>query len=171
MSPLPFSSPTPSPQDDLLIIQQQEELLHFAAFDAETAWRLGSALRNRLLRTPPGGTVEIEARGLLLFACATDGAKPNQAHWIRRKRNTVHQLKRSSYGVGRQLAANNQTLLDAHHLDEKDYAAHGGGFPIIVLHEGPIGTVVLSGLPQRDDHGLVIDALAEVLAIDAPRLR
>ena len=158
-----------SPDKDLPILDQQEQLLRFNAFDADTAWQLGSLLRNTLLERGAGGTVEIEVAGHLLFACATAGATPGQANWIRRKRNTVHHFARSTYAVGRKLERDGGTLQSRHALSETDYAAHGGGFPLW-LGGSIVGTAVLSGLPQRDDHNLVIDALAALLGIDVPRL-
>ena len=88
---------------DIETMAQQEHLLRFASFDAATAWQLGCRIRDRLLAVRAGGTVEIEAAGQLLFACATTGATPGQADWIRRKRNTVRRFARSSYAMGRQL--------------------------------------------------------------------
>ena len=109
-------STTPDPAQDLAILAQQESLLHFTEFTADTAWQLGNRLRDALLAREAGGTVEIEIRSQLLFACATVGAKPDQANWIRRKRNTVHHFARSSYAVGRQLALDQQTLESQHGL-------------------------------------------------------
>jgi uncharacterized protein (UPF0303 family) len=156
-------------RSDLDIIAAQERLLRFTAFDAATAWQLGSLLRTKLLELRAGGTVEIEVNGQLLFACATVGATPGQADWIRRKRNTVRRFARSSYAVGRQLELDGQTMEARHGLMLADYAAHGGGFPLW-LGGSCVGTVVLSGLAQRDDHGLVVEALATVLGADPPRL-
>jgi uncharacterized protein (UPF0303 family) len=161
-----------NPADDLLILAQQETLLRFPAFGPHTAWQLGSLLHAALLTQTPGCTVEIELHHKLLFACTTPGAKPNQADWIRRKRNTVRHLRRSSYAVGRELALHNTTLDSAHHLDEADFAAHGGGFPIR-LNDDPetiLGTITLSGLPQRDDHNLVVTAIAQQLGVTIPQL-
>jgi uncharacterized protein (UPF0303 family) len=159
-----------SAAEDLAIIAQQEELLQFPHFNAETAWQIGSLLRSKLLERKAGGSTEIELAGHLLFACATVGSIPGQADWIRRKRNVVRRFGRSSYAVGRQLEHDNQTLEERHGLTLADYAVHGGGFPIVVKGTGLVGTVVLSGLPQRDDHGLVVAALAETLGIAAPSL-
>jgi uncharacterized protein (UPF0303 family) len=156
--------------EDLEVLSQQENLLMFSAFDADTAWRIGCSLRGALLARSAGGSVEIELGGQLLFACATLGAKPSQADWIRRKRNTVHRFCRSSYAVGRMLERDAETLASAHKLSETDFAAHGGGFPIVVPGSGCVGSVVLSGLPQRDDHNLVAAAIAQVLSIDIPKL-
>lgn len=159
-----------TPEQDLPILEQQEALLQFTAFDAETAWRLGSLLRDKLVARQAGGSVEIEVAGHLLFACATNGANPGQANWIRRKRNTVRHFARSTYAVGRRLERDGGTLESRNGLAEADHVAHGGGFPILLQGTGMVGTVVLSGLPQRDDHNLVVEGLAELLGVDVPRL-
>ncbi len=161
---------TPDSVQDLAIINQQESLLHFAAFTPDTAWELGNRLRDALLARDAGGTVEIELGGHLLFACATPGAKANQSDWIRRKRNTVRHFARSSYAVGRQLELDRHTLEAHHGLSLADYAAHGGGFPIFLAGSECVGTVILSGLPQREDHNLVVTAIAEQLNVAIPQL-
>ena len=43
------------------------------------------------------------------------------------------------------------------------FAAHGGSFPITVRDVGVIGTVTVSGLPQAQDHALVVEALQTFL--------
>ncbi|MGC1635950.1 MAG: heme-binding protein, partial [Candidatus Acidiferrales bacterium] len=57
----------------------------------------------------------------------------------------------------------------------KDYAPHGGCFPITLAGTGCVGTITASGLPQRDDHNLVVAVLqdylqltGENLALDSP---
>ena len=161
-----------SAADDIEIITEQELLLRFPAFDANTAWALGSVLRGKLLAEGVGGSIEIETAGQVLFACTTPGATPGQADWIRRKRNTVLRFGRSSYGVGRMLERDGVTMEARHGLMLADYAAHGGGFPIFVegVGAGAVGTVIVSGLPQREDHRLVVSALAEVLGVVVPEL-
>jgi uncharacterized protein (UPF0303 family) len=156
--------------DDLTILEQQEQILRFTHFNPETAWELGCTLRTLLMDRRVGGTVEIELANHLLFACATPTSNPGQADWIRRKRNVVHRFGRSSYAIGRILESNNETLQSRHSLKAADYAAHGGGFPILLDGSGAVGSVVMSGLPQRDDHNLVISALAKILGKDVPRL-
>ena len=159
-----------SATEDLAIIDQQEKLLRFTAFDALTAWQLGNLMRARLLAANAAGTIEIEIAGQQLFACATPGATPGQSDWIRRKRNAVRRFARSSYAVGRILERDGETIESRHGLTLTDYAVHGGGFPIILAGTGPVGTAIVSGLPQRDDHNLVVSALAELLNIPVPTL-
>jgi uncharacterized protein (UPF0303 family) len=170
MGELHSMNTAPDPSQDLAILAQQESLLHFTDFTPDTAWQLGNRLRDALLARNSGGTAEIELAGQLLFACTTIGAKPNQADWIRRKRNTIRHFARSSYAVGRQLDLDHQTLEAHHDLALADYAAHGGGFPIFLAGSACAGTIIVSGLPQREDHNLVVTAIAEQLNVAIPQL-
>ena len=56
-------------------------------------------------------------------------------------------------------------------LPDADYAAHGGCFPIHVAGTGIIGAVTVSGLTQREDHNLVVEALCLALKKDHDSLR
>ncbi|MGI4827103.1 MAG: heme-degrading domain-containing protein [Janthinobacterium lividum] len=163
-------SALPNAAEDLPILEEQEQRLRFATFDANSAWALGSRLREAAMERKAGCSVEIELAGHVLFACVTTGATAGQANWIRRKRNTVHHFARSTYAVGRKLERDGGTLMSRHALSEIDYAAHGGGFPLWLNGTGPVGSVVFSGLPQRDDHNIVVEVLTTFLGIDVPRL-
>jgi uncharacterized protein (UPF0303 family) len=48
-------------------------------------------------------------------------------------------------------------------VDPAQYATHGGAFPIRVRNVGVVGVVTVSGLPQADDHALVVEALGRFL--------
>jgi len=49
------------------------------------------------------------------------------------------------------------------------YAIHGGGFPIVVEGvEGVVGVIVVSGLKQDEDHGVIIEVVEEHLKAQAP---
>jgi uncharacterized protein (UPF0303 family) len=63
------------------------------------------------------------------------------------------------------------TLLERYGLLVADYAADGGSFPLIVENAGIVGSVTVSGLPQRDDHNLVVEALCALLECDFAALR
>ena len=46
-------------------------------------------------------------------------------------------------------------------IDSADYVLAGGGFPVTVKGAGVIGVIAVSGLPEREDHGVVVDALCD----------
>ncbi|WP_263380892.1 heme-degrading domain-containing protein [Granulicella paludicola] len=163
-----------NPAADLALITQQENLLRFPSFNADVAWQLGSLLRSKLTALNAGGTVEVDLAGHILFTAVTLGpnglATPGQADWVRRKRNVVRRFGTSSYAVGRKLELNNQTLEARHGLFLSDYATDGGGFPIVIAGSGLVGSVIVSGLVQREDHSLAVTAISELLNIPVPTL-
>ena len=56
------------------------------------------------------------------------------------------------------------TFAEATSLAFPEYAPHGGGFPLRVRGTGVVGVVLVSGLPQQDDHALIVEALEAFLA-------
>jgi uncharacterized protein (UPF0303 family) len=157
--------------EDLEQIGLQERELVFPRFDEETAWDLGSGLR--MLAVEMGLAVVIDVRrfGQPLFYSALEGTTPDNVEWVRRKNNVVARFHRSSYAVGLKLKLKNETLQDQCGLPLIDYATHGGAFPITVSGAGVVGSVTVSGLPQRADHELVVEALCGVLGRDYEALR
>jgi len=148
---------------DLARIAQQEQRLQFRSFDAETAWQLGSRLREAATTRGLAVAIDIEVNGHLLFFTAMPGTTPDNLDWIRRKKNVVQRFRRSSYAIGLEMEQRQTTLAEQIAVSERDYATHGGCFPINVKDTGCIGTVTVSGLPQRDDHELAVAVLAEML--------
>ena len=143
----------------LALLAAEEEELQFTRFGADDAWELGSALvaRGRAEGLPIA--VDITRNRHQLFHAALAGATPDNDSWIRRKRRVVHRFGHSSLLV-RQASIERGTTFEAEFgLDPARYAAHGGGFPILVRDVGPVGVVVVSGLPQVEDHRMVVAAL------------
>ena len=157
-------------EGDLQLLAEQERVLQFSEFGADSAWALGCILRDAALARGGAMTIEIEVAGRRLFACATDGAPAGQADWIRRKRNTVMRFGRSSYAMGLMLELEGKTIEARHGLTLADFAMHGGGFPIALKGTGTVGSVVVSGLPQREDHTLVVEGLAAMLGVEVQGL-
>jgi uncharacterized protein (UPF0303 family) len=152
--------------EDIRRIALQEERLQFDGFGLPEAWEIGLALKavGETGRLPI--IVDIRLATMPLLAFALPGGAPDNFDWARRKRNVVFRFHRSSYAIGRKLALEGKTLADLGALPERDYAAHGGSVPIIVKGTGCVGAVTVSGLPQRDDHRIVIEAMAKVLGRD-----
>lgn len=116
-------------------------------------------------------TIEIRLGGETVFLHAMRGTSPANADWARRKRNVVELLHQPSYAVGLVAARDGESVLEVMGLPDRDVASHGGSFPIVVDGVGCVGVVTVSGLPQRDDHELVVEALADLGAIDLGDVR
>jgi uncharacterized protein (UPF0303 family) len=151
---------------DLERIAKQERLLHWPQFDSESAWKLGSQLREWAVARGLPIVIDVRRFGQPLFYSALAGSTPDNAEWVRRKSNVVARFHRSSYSMGLSLQDQKTTLLDKFALPLADYAAHGGSFPITVSVAGVVGSMTVSGLPQRADHELAVEALCSQLGVD-----
>ena len=148
---------------DLEKIALQEKRLRFKEFNADIAWALGSALKAAAEQLRATVIIDIQLKGFPLFSYAMPGSTPDNWEWIRRKRNVVLRYHRSSYAIGLKHERSQTTLQSTVGLDLRDYSTHGGGFPILLEGTGCVGSITVSGLPQREDHGLVVSVLQEYL--------
>jgi uncharacterized protein (UPF0303 family) len=150
--------------DDLDALLGEEEELQLASFDNDDAWRLGCALVAAARERSAPVTVDITRNGQQLFHAALPGTAVDNDEWARRKTRVVQRFGHSSLYVGATCRAQGRTFEEKYRLDPDTYAAHGGAFPVIVRGTGVVGAVVVSGLPQRDDHELVVAALRAFLS-------
>ena len=155
---------------DLAVLAKQEELLQFNAFDAATAWSLGESIKSYCEARNLAVAIEIRLCQNTVFFYAMSGTSPNNVDWARRKRNTTELQQRSSYAVGLALKEG-ETLESQSGLPLRDYAHHGGSVPIRVKGVGCVGAATISGLPQRDDHNLVVQAIADLIGVNLEACR
>ena len=157
--------------EDLERIALQERELQLLRLDAEIAWELGSSLRTMAAERRLAIVIDVRRFGQPLFYAAMDGTTPDNVEWVRRKSNVVARFHRSSYAIGLKEKTKNESLLESQGLPITDYATHGGSFPLAVAGAGVIGSATVSGLPERGDHELVIEALCAILKQDYEKLK
>jgi uncharacterized protein (UPF0303 family) len=141
-------------------LEEQERTLVLDSFDETDAWELGTALREAAAARDLPVAISVRRNGQRLFHTALPGASTDNDGWLDRKCAVVDRYGRSSLRVGEQFRVGGKTFESDSRLDPSRYAAHGGAFPLIVRGTGCVGTVAVSGLPQRDDHRLVVETLA-----------
>lgn len=146
-------------------LTRQEERLVFESFHEHTAWALGVALRDAALVADLPVAISVRRNGQRLFHAALPGASADNDGWLERKCAVVDRYGRSSLRVGEQFRVAGGSFEASSRLDPSVYAAHGGAFPILLKGTGCIGTVAVSGLPQLDDHRLVVQVLEAFLAL------
>ncbi len=149
--------------DDIARIARQERALVFDRFDEATAFDLGAAIRERALAENLPIVIDIQTWDRPLFYAAMPGSVATNANWARRKRNTVRNFLASTYRLVLEKARPDRTFPPGEGLAPADYVLAGGGFPITVEGAGVIGVVAVSGLPERQDHAVVVDALCDLL--------
>ena len=159
-----------SVEKDMDVIAAQESALVFDQFGPDTAWIVGCRLRDEAVRLGKGMLFEVQVGGRVLFTAGTGEVTVSQGDWIRRKRNTVMWFGKSSYSVGLKMERNAWTLESRYGMSLSTYAIDGSGFPITLRGTGLVGSVIASGLTQREDHALVVKVLAETLGVEVPEL-
>jgi uncharacterized protein (UPF0303 family) len=137
----------------------EEEELQFSSFTNDDAWELGTALRELARRRGAPVAIDISRNFHQLFRAALPGATPDNDAWIERKQRVVHRFGHSTLHVRQSFVERGTTFEEQSGLDPQRYAAHGGGFPVLVRSVGPVGVLVVSGLPQLEDHRLIVSAL------------
>ncbi|MDN3293732.1 heme-degrading domain-containing protein [Streptomyces ficellus] len=140
-------------------LQAQQARLVLPRFTYEDAWALGTLLVELARECRAPVAIDIRRGGRQLFRAALPGSSADNDDWIDRKRRVVERYGESSLLVGTRFRAKGKSFDTDSRLDPGRYAAHGGAFPIAVEGAGVIGTVTVSGLPQVEDHALVVEAL------------
>ena len=143
----------------------EEEELQFSGFTNDDAWDLGSALVAAARRDGAPVAVDISRHGHQLFHASLPGTSPDNDSWIQRKTRVVHRFGHSSLYVRQASIERGTTFEEEFGLDPALYAAHGGAFPVVVRSVGPVGAVVVSGLPQLEDHRMVVAAIRAHLGL------
>jgi uncharacterized protein (UPF0303 family) len=152
--------------DDIETIKRQEATLVFSEFDEAIAFEIGTAIRDRALAGNLPIIVDIRTFDRPLFYAALPGSNASNPDWARRKINVVKRFLRSTYRMVLEQQRPDRSFKIGEGLDIADYVLAGGGFPVTVKGAGVIGVIAVSGLPEREDHGVVVDALCDHLGVD-----
>ena len=147
-------------EQDLKRIAEQEEVFQFERFDALIAWEIGGYIKAAAEKRGVAIMFDFTVNGMCVNFFAMPGTTLDHIDWVRRKRNVANRYQRPSYVVGLWLARDKTTIEASQGASTAEYAPHGGSFPIRVKGVGCIGAITVSGVQQRDDHGILIEGLA-----------
>ncbi|MFG2285153.1 heme-degrading domain-containing protein [Streptomyces sp. NPDC048595] len=150
--------------DEVRTLEEHERRLVFDRFGNDDAWELGTLLVALARERGAPVTIGIRRGSQRLFHCALPGTSADNDAWIARKSAVVEHYGESSFLVGARFRAKGRTFEDSSRLDADHFAAHGGAFPVRVRGTGVVGVVAVSGLPQAEDHALVVEAVRRHLA-------
>ncbi|MDT0196992.1 heme-degrading domain-containing protein [Arthrobacter sp. AB6] len=144
-------------------IEGEVRELQFPGFSLDDSLNLGLLLVELGKERGLPIAIDITKGGQVLFHAALPGATPDNDHWIRAKQRTAARYEIPSLLVGLRGRLRGGRIEDQGWFDQRRYAAHGGSFPLYVTGVGAVATVTVSGLPQVQDHDLVVEALREIL--------
>jgi len=144
---------------------QEEKQLQFTHFNENIAWEIGCWLVEYATQKELPITIDIQRGEQQLFHASRPGTSADNDEWVKRKVRLVNRFGHSSFYIGQSLESEGLRIEDKFLLPESEFAPHGGCFPIIIKDTGVIGTITVSGLPQEEDHKVVVTALRHYLGV------
>ena len=142
----------------------EEQFFTFDNLTPENALEIGEIAKSLgVLKSLPIA-VEVRLGDWIIYHASLPGSTVENQGWIDRKARVV-MLKHHSTMYERVNAQ--ERGIDWHkenNLLDETYAIHGGGLPLITKDQGFVGVLLISGLPQVEDHLLGVEVLTEFLA-------
>ena len=142
----------------------EEQFFTFDNLTPENALEIGEIAKSLgVLKSLPIA-VEVRLGDWIIYHASLPGSTVENQGWIDRKARVV-MLKHHSTMYERVNAQ--ERGIDWHkenNLLDETYAIHGGGLPLITKDQGFVGVLLISGLPQIEDHLLGVEVLTEFLA-------
>jgi uncharacterized protein (UPF0303 family) len=143
---------------------KEEQLLVLPDLSLKSAIEIGEIAKSLGTQRSLQIAVEVRVGDWIVYHASLPGSTPENDWWIGRKARVV-KLKQHSSMYERVLAE--ELGIDWHkenNLLDETHAIHGGGLPLITKEDGCVGVLIISGLPQVDDHLLGVEVLTEFLA-------
>jgi uncharacterized protein (UPF0303 family) len=142
----------------------EEQILFLPFLDLTGALEIGEIAKSLGVSRNLPIAIEVRLGDWIVYHASLPGSTPENDWWMSRKARTV-MLKHHSTMYERVSAE--ERGVDWHtvnNLPEETHAIHGGGLPLITKNEGFVGVLLISGLPQVEDHLLGVEVLTEFLA-------
>ena len=145
-------------------LQLEEKLLVLPELTIVDGLQIGEAAKSIGVARNLPIAVEVRLGDWTIYHASLPGSTVENQWWIDRKARVVL-LKHHSTMYERVSAE--ERGVDWHkenNLSDETHAIHGGGLPLITKSEGFVGVLLISGLPQVEDHLLGVEVLTEFLA-------
>ena len=143
---------------------QEELLLTLPALDVADAIEIGEIAKSFGTQRSLPIAVEVKVGDWAVYHASLPGSTPENDWWIGRKARVV--LLKHHSTIYERISAEERGVdwHEENNLLDETHAIHGGGLPLITKGEGFVGVLLISGLPQVDDHLLGVEVLTEFLA-------
>jgi uncharacterized protein (UPF0303 family) len=142
----------------------EEKKLSLKSLTLNEAIEIGEIAKTLGLESELPIAVEVRLGDWIIYHASLPGSTVENQWWIDRKARVVMLKKHST--LYERVSAEERGV-DWHkenNLLDETHAIHGGGLPLITKNEGFVGVLLISGLPQVEDHLLGVEVLTEFLA-------
>jgi len=143
----------------------EEQILTLPSLDLAGALEIGEIAKSLGMARNLPIALEVRLGDWIIYHASLPGSKPENDWWMSRKARVVI-LKHHSTMYERVSAE--ERGVDWHkenNLLDETHAIHGGGLPLITKDDGFAGVLLISGLPQVEDHLLGVEVLTEFLRV------
>jgi uncharacterized protein (UPF0303 family) len=142
---------------------EEEEVLKLPSLTNNDALEIGEIATTLGKQRKLAIAIEVRIGEWVVFHASLEGSKPENDWWIGKKSRVV-MMKQHSTMYERVLAE--ELGIDwykENKVGDDTHAIHGGALPLITP-TGFSGILIISGLPQVDDHLFAVEVLTEFLA-------
>ena len=108
--------------------------------------------------------IEVRLLDWMIYHASLPGSTRENQRWIDRKARVVMLKHHSTMHERVSAQERGVDWYKENNVAEETHAIHGGGLPLITKDEGFVGILLISGLPQVEDHLLGVEVLTEFLA-------
>ena len=143
---------------------EEESKLVLRILDISAALEIGQMVTSFGIERGLPIAVEVRIGDWIIYHASLPGSTSENQWWIDRKARVVMLKKHST--LYERVSAQERGV-DWHkenNLPDETHAIHGGGLPLITKSDGFVGVLLISGLPQVEDHLLGVKVLTEFLA-------
>jgi len=142
---------------------EEEEVLKLPSLTNNDALEIGEIATTLGKQRKLPVAIEVRIGEWVVFHASLEGSKPENDWWIGKKSRVVI-MKQHSTMYERVLAE--ELGIDwykENKVEDDTHAIHGGALPLITP-SGFAGILIISGLPQVEDHLFAVEVLTEFLA-------
>ena len=145
-------------------LMNEEQILTLPSLDLAGALEIGEIAKSLGVARNLSIAAEVRLGDWIIYHVSLPGSTPENDWWMSRKARTV-KLKQHSTMYERVSAEERGVdWYEENNLLDETHAIHGGGLPLITKKDGFVGVLLISGLPQVEDHLLGVEVLTEFLA-------
>jgi len=138
--------------------------LQLSSLTQSEALEIGAIAQEIGLDRRLGIAIDVRMKDWIVFHASLPGSTPDNDLWIARKARVVNATGNST--MYERVLAEEQGIdwYAVKGLSEELHAIHGGALPLNVVGLGLMGMLIISGLPQVEDHLLGVEIITEYLA-------
>ena len=146
------------------VLLKEEQTLTLSALSISGALMLGELAKLLGIERNLPIAIEVRLGDWIIYHASLPGSTNENQWWIDRKARVV--LLKHHSTLYEQVNASEKGIVwhKENNLLDETHAIHGGGLPLITKDKGFIGVLIISGLPQLEDHLFGVEVLTEFLA-------